>query len=159
MTEKSHLKTPNEVEVNVKDYFERDHNQRHLPNSEVLTAEYTLPFDIKAGDSGRKWTVAIERRLNFDFGANTVYSTFYIPRPDPAVEIANLCQQLVRFFVNDPLNFAPPALREDIRIRLNQFDRHRSLQRLIDARQIFLYLEAEVSEIDKERIYQYGDSQ
>src|SRR5205085_3382271 len=57
------------------------------------------------------------------------------------------------------LNFAPPALREDIRVRLNQFDRHRSIKRMIDARQVFLYIEADVSESDKERIYQYGDSQ
>src|SRR5205085_8846988 len=143
MSEKSPMKPPYEDVVSVKDYFERDQKQRHLPNSEVLTAEYSLPFDIKAGNSGRQWTITIERRLNFDFGANTIYSIFYAPELDPAVDIANLCQQLVGFFVNDPLNFAPPALREDIRVRLNQFDRHRSIKRMIDARQVFLYIEAD----------------
>jgi TIR domain len=159
MSEGSDLKSPVEVKASVKAYFERDHNLRHSPNSKILTAIYSLNFDVKEENSVRQWTIAIERKLNFDFGANTIHSTFYIPELDPAINIPNLCQQLVGFFINDPLNFAPPSLREELRIKLNEFDRLRSTKRLIDARQIVLYIDADVSEFDKDGICQFGDSQ
>jgi hypothetical protein len=148
-----------ENKASVKDYFERDHMYRHTSNRDVMTAMYTLPLGLKDESSGRQWTIFIERKLNFDIDANTIYSNFYIPELDSAINIPNLCQQLVGFFINDPLNFAPPSLREEIRIRKRELNRLRSTTLLVDARQIVLYIDAEISELDKERVYQYGDNQ
>jgi hypothetical protein len=154
MSEGNDLKSTTEIKASVKDYFERDCPR----NAGVLTAQYTFNVNIKSERTGREWDIPIERHLSFDYNALSIYSQLYIAEPDSLVDIPKLCQGLIDLFITDPLHNSPPALRSNITLRKNELDRSRSSHSMIDSRKMVFYIDREISDFDKQSVYQYGDS-
>ncbi len=144
--------------ASVKDYFETEPGSR-TRSSQSLSVNWSYPLQIDGLQTGRKWELESKQRLHFDFDANAIFVTVLVPTPPPGLDIVQLCQQLVHNFAGNPLFRAPPVFIENaINLRVNTMDRFHSTRRLVDTRQIILYVDAKLNDHQKSPIYAYGDS-
>jgi len=133
--------------------FERESDSRSM------VAIFSFNVTVHNSLLKRSWEVEIKQRFHMDYESNSWYSYFYIPSLDPQINIATLCKQMIDMYAANPLGTVPPALvKNEIKLRAGEGDRFHSSAHLVHSHLMRIYIEAELSDVDKESIYQHGDS-
>ncbi len=159
MKDKENDSNESQITASVRDYFETDNFSRVFRNSKFVSINYDFAINIKGEVSKKNWNYTIYQRLNFDYESNAVYSYLYISKIDSETDLVQMCCGLIDFFVTNPLDTAPQAIKNNsIKLRDNELDRFQSSHTLIDTRLLVFYLEIEMSESEKIKIYHYGES-
>lgn len=127
--------------------------------SKSMVAEFSFGVTVRNSLLMRSWKVEIGQRFHLNYDSNSRYSDFYVPSLDNQIDIVTLFNQMIDMYAANPLGNLPPALiNNEIKLRDGEGDRFHSSARLVDSRQMRIYVDAELSDADKESIYQHGDS-
>jgi len=132
-------------------------------NSEALVARFSFHLTVRKGlpnsPPRRSWNLEIKQSFHMNYESNSRYSYFFVPRLDPEINIVILCNQMIDMYAANPLRNVPPVLvNNEIKLRAGEGDRFHSSARLVDSRLMRIYIDAELSDAEKEDIYRHGDS-
>jgi hypothetical protein len=126
--------------------------------SKSMLSEFSFGVTVRNSLLLRSWKVEIGQRFHLNYDSNSRYSDFYVPSLDKQIDIVSLFNQMIDMYAANPLGNVPPALiNNEIKLRASEGDRFHSSARLVDSRQMRIYVDAELSDSDKESIYQHGD--
>ncbi|HYX72488.1 MAG TPA: hypothetical protein VE732_06940, partial [Nitrososphaera sp.] len=120
-----------------------------------LTVQKTIPNLVFTF----AWHVEIKQSFHMNYESNSRYSYFYVPSLDAQINIVLLCKQMIDMYAANPLRHVPPPIiNNEIKLRAGEGDRFHSSARLVDSRQMSIYIDTELSDAEKEDIYRHGDS-
>jgi hypothetical protein len=127
--------------------------------SKSMVAEFSFNVTVHNSVLMRSWKVTIGQKFHLNYDSNSRYSDFYVPTLDKQINIVTLFNQLIDMYAANPLCNVPPAvIKNEIKLRAGEGDRFHSSARLVDSRQMRIYVDAELSDLNKESIYQHGDA-
>lgn len=126
--------------------------------SRSMVAAFSFNLTIKNTILMRSWEVEIGQRYHLNYDSNSRYSDFYVPILDKQINVVTLFNQMIDMYAANPLGNVPPALIDnEIKLRAGEGDRFHSSARLVDSRQLRIYVDMDLTEVEKESIYQHGD--
>lgn len=127
--------------------------------SKSLVAAFSFTVTVHNSLLMKSWEVEIRQKFHLNYDSNSRYSDFYVPNLDNRINIVTLLNQLIDIYASNPLGNVPPALiNNEIKLRAGEGDRFHSSARLVDSRQMRIYVNGELSGLERESIYQHGDS-
>ncbi|HKO97617.1 MAG TPA: hypothetical protein VJU86_11530 [Pyrinomonadaceae bacterium] len=106
-----------------------------------LFADFSFSVNVHNSLLMRSWEVEIRQRFHLNYDSNSRYSDFYIPNLDKRINIVTLLNRLIDIYASNPLGNVPPALvNNEIKLRAGEGDRFHSSKRLVDSRQMRIYV-------------------